>query len=219
MLRNWDMKNVSDGKLYNKDDIVKVGCGGCNGCADCCHAMDNSIVLDPYDIYRMTSDFGCTMNDLLDKGVELNVVDGLILPNLKMTGNNNGCYYLDEEGRCSIHKSRPGICRMFPIGRIYDKGSFNYFIQIHECKYPNKSEVRISDWLDTNNLKKYEKYIVAWHEFLGRWRGIVAKCEDEQEMKQYMMYLLMQFYNKSYESDIDFYQQFYDRLNEAVKFE
>lgn len=213
------MKSVSDGRLYNRDDIVKAGCDGCNGCSECCHGMGSSIVLDPYDIFRMTKHCSCTMNDLLAGGVELNIVDGLILPNLKMSGDKDSCYYLNADGRCSIHHGRPGICRMFPLGRIYEKGAYNYFLQIHECPYDNKSSVRVSDWIDTDNIKKYEKYILVWHELLIRWRKLTANCDTEPEMKQYVMYLIMLFYNKAYDLSEDFYSQFYSRIEEAHKLE
>ena len=61
--------------------------------------MGNSIILDPYDVYRMTTGMGKSMQELLAASVELNVVDGVILPNLKMQGTKEACAYLDEEGR------------------------------------------------------------------------------------------------------------------------
>lgn len=215
MKRNWNMDEVSDGKLYDKDDIVKAGCNGCRGCSACCHAMGTSVTLDPYDIYRLTEYFSCTIRELLETGVELNVVDGLILPNLKMAGEEEACFYLGKDGRCRVHTHRPGICRLFPLGRIYQESGFRYFLQVHECSYPEKSEVRVSEWLDTPNLKKYEKYITNWHFFMKKWQKIVTGLTDETEKKQYVMYLLMQFFNKPYNVKEDFYPQFYARLQEA----
>ena len=105
--------------------MVKADCGGCNGCSRCCHGMGNSIILDPYDVYRMTTGMGKSMQELLAASVELNVVDGVILPNLKMQGAEEACAYLDGGGRCSIHPYRPGICRLFPLGRYYENGGFS----------------------------------------------------------------------------------------------
>ena len=55
MERNVDMSEVSDGKLYGINDMVKAGCNDCKGCSACCQGMGNSIVLDPYDVYRLTT--------------------------------------------------------------------------------------------------------------------------------------------------------------------
>ena len=124
MKRNVSLAEISDGRLYKASDMVKADCGGCNGCSRCCHGMGNSIILDPYDVYRMTTGMGKSMQELLAASVELNVVDGVILPNLKMQGTEEACAYLDEEGRCSIHPYRPGICRLFPLGKILKTEDF-----------------------------------------------------------------------------------------------
>ena len=163
MKRNVDLKDISDGRLYNSNDMVKADCGDCIGCFACCCGMGNSIVLDPMDVHRLTSGLNCTFETLLAKHMELNVVDGIILPNLKMQEESGQCAFLNEEGRCSIHPIRPGICRLFPLGRYYDNGSFQYFLQVHECKKENRTKVKVKKWLDTPDLKKYEDYITKWH--------------------------------------------------------
>ena len=105
MERNVTMAEISDGKLYSRDDMVKAGCDDCRGCSACCHGMGNSIVLDPYDVYRLTTLRGDTLEHLLEeKKVEWNVVDGQILPNLALrSGADEACGFLDEAGRCRIH--------------------------------------------------------------------------------------------------------------------
>lgn len=215
MKREWDMDKVSDGKRYTKDDYVPIGCYECKGCSSCCKGMGNSALLDPYDVYRLTAHFSCTIKELLETSLELNVVDGLILPNLKMKDGEEACFYLNEEGRCDIHSARPGVCRLFPLGRIYEDDTFTYFIQVHECQYPDKYDVKIAEWLGTDNLKKYEKYISNWHYFIKDWQKLLTGCQSETERKQMVMYLLMQFFNKPYDTKQDFYPQFYKRLDEA----
>ena len=96
--------------------MVKADCGDCKGCSACCQGMGSSILLDPYDIYRLSTGTGLTFEDLLKGRIELNMSDGLILPNLKMAGEKEACSFLNEEGRCSVHPFRPGFCRLFPLG-------------------------------------------------------------------------------------------------------
>lgn len=173
MERNVTMAEISDGKLYSRDDMVKAGCDDCRGCSACCHGMDNSIVLDPYDVYRLTTLRGDTLEHLLEeKKVEWNVVDGQILPNLALrSGADEACGFLDEAGRCRIHAYRPGICRLFPLGRFYENGSFQYFLQIHECKKENRTKVKVKKWIDTPDLKRYEAYISRWHRYKNGGNG------------------------------------------------
>ena len=78
--------------------LVKVGCDDCRGCSACCHGMGDSIVLDPMDVYRLEKKLGKTMEEILLAGnVALRVVDGVILPHLKMTEQSDRCSFLNEE--------------------------------------------------------------------------------------------------------------------------
>ena len=84
MERNIDFNEISDGKKYGLDDMVRADCAGCAGCSACCRGMGKSVVLDPFDVHRLVMGTGMTFNMLLNEHLELNVVDGVILPNLKM---------------------------------------------------------------------------------------------------------------------------------------
>ena len=94
MKRNIDIKEISDGKLYGPNDMVKADCRGCEGCSACCHGMGTSIVLTPLDIYRLEKELNASFGELMTKGVELNLADGVILPNLAMRGEKEACAFL-----------------------------------------------------------------------------------------------------------------------------
>lgn len=216
MKRNVQMEEISDGKLYTANDLVKADCGDCEGCSACCRGMGSSIILDPLDIYRLTTGLGVRFEQLLSDKIELNVVDGIILPNLKMGGDEECCAFLNEEGRCSIHGIRPGICRLFPLGRFYEDGGFKYFLQIHECKKENRTKVKVKKWIDTPDLKKYESFISEWHYFLLDIQEKLLKIEDEK-VKSVNMFLLQSFYLEPYKAEEDFYSQFAQRLEKVKK--
>lgn len=216
MKRNIDLNAISDGRLYTANDMVKADCNGCNGCSSCCKKMGNSIILDPFDVYRMTEHLGVSFSELLKSVLELNVVDGVILPNMKMVGISESCAFLNKEGRCSIHSIRPGVCRLFPLGRFYENRSFRYFLQVHECPKENKTKVKVKKWIDTLNLKEYEQYIIDWHYFLESVEEILQNAEETKQ-KRINMYILKCFYMQSYPSDVDFYETFYKRLQETKR--
>lgn len=212
MLREIDLAEISDGKLYESSDMAKTDCNGCIGCCDCCKGMGNSIILDPFDIWRLTTHLSKSFEELLSDVLELNVVDGIILPNLRMTEKTEQCVFLNPEGRCSIHTARPGFCRLFPLGRYYENRSFKYFLQVHECPKQNKSKIKIKKWLDTENLKQYEKYITDWHYYLKERQEKAMAAEDAETVKKLSMDILKRFYLTPYENGIDFYTQFYARM-------
>lgn len=212
-----DLSEISDGKIYTSNDMARVACQDCAGCHACCEGMGESIVLDPMDMWRFRVATGKGFEELMQKEIELNVVDGLILPNLAMTGESGQCAFLSQEGRCSIHAYRPGLCRAFPLGRIYEEQSIRYFLQPEGCKKTERTKVKVSKWLDTPQLKKYEDFLLAWHGLRRRMEERIGKETSEQTAKTINMFLLNLFYVTPYDAEQDFYTQFAARMEQVTK--
>ena len=217
MKRNVTLEEISDGNLYEANDMVKADCQDCKGCSDCCQGMGDTVILDPLDVHRLCAGLKKSPEELLGSVLELGVTDGNILPHLAMKGTEERCVFLNTEGRCSIHDIRPGFCRLFPLGRYYTEDGFKYILQIHECKKKNRSKIKVKKWLDTPNLKQYEKFVLDWHNFLLDVQEVFYETEDETLVKNLNMYVLSRFYYTPYKEDEDFYPQFYVRLEEAKK--
>ena len=200
-------------QLLSANDMAKLGCGECGGCSACCRGMGQSILLDPYDLFLLQKATGLHFGGLMQEKLELCVEEGLILPALKMQSGTDACGFLNGEGRCSIHPYRPGLCRLFPLGRIYENGSFSYFLQTNQCRFQNPSKVKIKNWLDTPETAKYEAYICKWHYFIKELTEYVARQEDGQRARTVNMLILQNFYVTSFERDADFFEQFEKRLN------
>lgn len=216
---NRELLEISDGKLYGSNDMVKISCHDCAGCSSCCRDMGESIWLDPYDVYQLTKNLGKTMDELIAKEVELHVEDGLILPNLRMIEEQNPhCVFLNEEGRCSIHSFRPGYCRLYPLGRNYEEDKLNYFVLKDACPAPNKSKIKINKWLGVPNLKSYEKFLVEWHAFTKMLRGLYTEySQEDAAIKAVNMTYLQMFYMTPYKTE-DFYQEFEERMKAMKEF-
>lgn len=217
MKRNVDIKDISDGRLYASGDMVKADCHDCKGCSDCCRGMGNSIILDPMDIWRLQREIKNDFSALMEENyIELGVVDGMILPNLKMDAQRDACPFLDGTGRCSIHSCRPGLCRLFPLGRYYEENGFRYFIQIHECSRKDRGKVKIKKWLGIPNLKDYESYIMEWHNFLNECESALDSLNDDN-VRILTLYVLRRFYETSFRAldDKGFYEEFRIRLSEV----
>ena len=229
MKRQVSLEEISDGRLYSRNDMVRAGCQDCRGCSSCCSGMGNSVILDPMDMYRLTTGLGLSFDALMTDKIELNVVDGIILPNLKMSSGTETCAFLNEQGRCSIHPLRPGICRLFPLGRYYGSSeegqekekkpegerSFHYFLQVHECPMPNKTKVKVEKWVDTPNLRRYEQFICDWHYFLEDVEQLIQRTDSDETVKNINLFLLKLFYIMPYSGETDFYAQFAQRFAQA----
>lgn len=215
MKREVELSEISDGRRYGRNDMVKADCGDCKGCSACCRGMGTSVVLDPLDVWRLKKHLSCTFEELLQDKLQLNMVDGVILPNLNMSKENEQCGFLDENGRCKIHAFRPGICRMFPLGRVYEEQGFWYFLQTHECKKENRAKVKVHKWIDTPDVKRYEKFVLDWHNFLKRLEQRIKEEGTKEFAQKVSMYVLKQFYILPFNEEEDFYEQLGKRLEAA----
>lgn len=222
MKRNIRLEDISDGKFYTANDLVRVDCHDCEGCSACCRGMA-SIVLDPYDIWQLCMGLGKTFEELMKGHIELQVVDGVILPRLKMVGNAESCSFLDENGRCMIHSFRPGICRLFPLGRYYEEDGFRYFLQVNECRKKEQSKIKVKKWLGIPNLKSYEEYIWEWHRFLQICEEAMSTLDDENQ-RIFQLYILRTFYQTPYQvfeetcdEKGDVYLRFYQEFSTRMK--
>lgn len=218
MERNISLEEISDGKQYGGNDLVKADCGDCHGCSACCRGMGSSVLLDPYDVYRLCMGLKVEFGQLMAGPIELHVVDGMIIPNLKMAGEEEQCTFLDPQGRCGIHPFRPGFCRLFPLGRVYEGRSYRYFLQIHECPRENRTKIKVRKWIDTPDFALYEGFVADWHYFLkDLWKGMKEK-DDRETDRTMNLYVLNQFYVTQYNPEESFYPQFGRRLLAAAAF-
>lgn len=213
MIRQVDIDEISDGRRYTHDDMVRISCNDCSGCDSCCKKVEDTIILDPYDMWNLTTGLNVSFEDLLNDKIMLKVENGLILPHILMREGGLGCGFLNEEGMCSIHQIRPGFCRLFPLGRIYEDGGFMYFNQVNECNHPNKSKVKIKDWLGVPNIDEYENFILYWHDFMKNMTE--ALQEDSASAETVNTVILQLFYVIPYEAE-DFYGQFYKRMDKFM---
>ncbi len=224
--------NMTPDRLYTARDMAKIGCDDCKGCSYCCQEMGESVVLTPLDICELTLHLGKSFDELMEDKIELYMTDGMVMPNLKMTGETKAygskevCGFLNEEGRCSIHSFRPGLCRLFPLGRNYEikqvetedgikeiKG-FQYFIVKDSCPNLNGTKVKIEKWLGIPNLKKNEEFITEWHYFCKDFQEEMQKllrAGEDDKVKKINLSMLELFYRKPYEKGRSFYEQFEER--------
>lgn len=198
--------------LYTSNDMVKLGCNDCKGCSACCRGMGQSIILDPYDIYQLQMATRENFAGLMREKIELHVENGIILPSLKMQHDTNACGFLTKEGRCSIHSYRPGLCRLFPLGRNYDEKGLQYFLLDDACHIKNRTKMKIKKWLDIPLPVQYEMFLTAWHDIRKQIINCILDKQSDTYTQMINVKLLELFYQKPYDTASDFYHQFEERI-------
>ena len=204
-------------RLYTAQEMAKIAGAGCEGCGACCRDMGESVRLDPLDVHELTLHLSRSFADLVDSAIGLHAEDGVILPHLLMTSAEPvpQCVFLQDDGRCGIHDFRPGLCRLFPLGRNYDGASFQYFVVEGACSLPGRTKVRIDKWLGVSEIKPYEKFISDWHYFVKALKEKVSHVSDPEEVRALNLQLLETFYVTPYDPMRNFYNQFGMRLLRA----
>ncbi len=85
----------------------------CNACGRCCH--DKVITLSPYDLLRIARAVGITTSEAIER---FTIRRGSILK----FNDHGACAALDGL-RCGVHRGRPLVCRLYPLGIERDEVS------------------------------------------------------------------------------------------------
>ena len=64
MRREGSLEEFSDGRLFQRTDMVRANCMDCIGCSDCCKGMGNTVQLDPLDVHRLRCETGKELQQL-----------------------------------------------------------------------------------------------------------------------------------------------------------
>lgn len=210
-----NLEEISDEKLYTKNDMVKLGCDGCNGGASCCRFAEDTITLDPFDFYQLAVGESLSFEQLYGAGlIALSPVQGLLLPHLNFSNTTEACPFLKEDGLCKIHAHRPGLCRLFPLARYFEKDRLYYILQIHECPNPVTPKVKVKNWIGLPNLEQYETFLITWHNLVLRVQEKIAAATNNQTIGVVTTALLKLFYLTPYTDVTDFFSQFQNRLED-----
>jgi len=213
--RNVDLMEISDGKIYGLNDMVKACAGNCAGCSACCHGRGDTVTLDPLDVHHLKKGLCLSFEQLLQRGISLSVVEGVIRPSIMMTDEEDSkCVFLNEQGRCRIHSFRPGLCRLFPLGRVYQENGLGYILLTGECVRENRTKVKVRKWIDMPDMPAYEDFLCKWHAYLKDLQQVFFESNDDAFLKNMNMYVLQKFYVEDFAAEV-FYEKLKEKLDEA----
>jgi hypothetical protein len=204
----YTLEDISDGNLYDIDDVVLAGTAGCEACSTCCHDVEALVVLTPYDVSALSMGLNKSFKELLASHLVLREDNKVLLPHLKMVGEDRRCTFLSEEGRCTVHSFRPNICRLFPLGRVYADADFKYFLQVEACVKNELYEVVVDEWLGIENYAENKAFLLDWYKILKALSFRFKFVYDLEEKKHMDQYLLSLFYALTLDKQHDFYEAF-----------
>ena len=210
------MASLESNKL-GLDDTFKFSCRMCGKC--CIHRED--IILTPRDIFNMSKELGIKPEGLVDKYCEIYVGPDSRVPIVRTQprGSVRRCPLLKDR-KCMVHKAKPVVCAMYPIGRgMKLKGKdidsiktddITFFLNNGVSCGGGSEEHTVREWLGKFGIPIQDNYFIQWQKILfslfSAFREIEKKA-DAQVMELLWNVTIFSLYI-DYDTGQDFQQQF-----------
>ena len=172
------------------DDTFKFRCDQCGKC--CTHRED--IILSPMDIFKMAKELKMTPVEFYHEYCVFNIGEHTRMPIVRLAseGKDTHCVLLKNH-RCSVHKVKPAVCAMFPLGRYmsFEKDDYNaesidtskvkYLLQPPECGDESETHT-VREWLSGFDIKLEDEAFVQWQKAISRFSSKFKELEKKQDM-------------------------------------
>ena len=212
--------------IVEKLDSMKIGLDEpfkfhCNMCGKCCiHRED--ILLSPKDIYNMSKELGIKPEGLFERYCEVYVGPDSRVPivRLKPRGSVKRCPLLKNR-KCMVHKSKPTVCAMYPLGRCIvaanpkeglkdiSQGKFQYIFSDPGCGDASETHT-VREYLESFGIPVPDEFFMVWQQTVLEMGNIFRKLEktvSNETMELVRRAAFIGLYSH-YETEKDFMPQF-----------
>lgn len=122
----------------------------CNCCGDCCRNIENAVMLDGYDLYRLAKHFQTTVMQAINRYATPMSLDetGYPIFVLNTIGSNASCIFL-KGNRCSVQRAKPRTCRLYPFtaGPGDDDAQLRYYLCLEKTRHFDGGQIQVGNWL------------------------------------------------------------------------
>ena len=179
--------------LIGVDDPFKFHCTMCGKC--CYHRED--ILLNPKDIYNISRELGLTPQEMIEQYCETYIGGDSRMPivRLKPRGTVQRCPLLKNH-KCSVHKAKPAVCAMFPIGRCLKMDEKEvkdittedilYIFQHPGCGDESETHT-VREWLESFGMSTKDEFFIEWQKIVTELCLIFRKVEKMLSPNTMMM--------------------------------
>ncbi len=152
----------ADARVLGASDLIQLSCG-ISGCDSNCCTKSAPIVLNPYELSLICRESRMSYEDLLDI---LDTERAKGFP-LVMLPRDPACHFWTGRG-CRIYNARPLACRLYPLGRVFDRGRSHIVLpELNVCSGLSSSPGKtVSDYLDDQDTALLITMADRWIEFV-----------------------------------------------------
>ena len=163
------MENTADGQIMSRDSLFSYKC---NICSRCCYGK--GIQVNPYETMRLAECLGISTSDFRGKY--------LVNQFLRHKDNSDACIFLDEAG-CRVHRNRPLVCRLYPLGRARLENGEEIFFKVNphpksEGEYGHSSTV--GQYLMSQSVEPYIRAEKAYLLLIQQMAGAALDAKEAE---------------------------------------
>ena len=204
------MNGMHDFRLIGQREKIAFRCSQCGGC---CRNVRDSVMLKPYDAYRLIRHIrqksaGYTAEDILEQRCVLKPLSrGFEVYVLKTTDDSGVCTFL-EDNRCSVYEGRPQTCRLYPFcaGPGATSTQLAWGLCTERGEHFGQGSVTVREWKRKSLDRDEEAVILAEFDAVAALGRLMKLIPDENLVRATMLTLLYSYH--FYELERPFLQQY-----------
>lgn len=216
-------------------ETMKIGLDGtftfhCTMCGKCCINRED-ILLSPKDIFNMAKALGLSTMKLLEKYCEAYIGPDSRIPIVRLLpkGAAKRCPLLKNQ-KCLVHKAKPTVCAMFPIGRCLiaqnqkegltsvSEDMVQYIFIDPECGDQSETHT-VRSYLESFGIQTPDRYFIRWQQTVLDMCRILPKIEKirkPEEIEMVWTAVLTGLY-LHYDTSADFMPQFESNIEKFFR--
>ncbi len=221
------LKNIMDNFEKMKIGVDEPFKFNCTMCGKCCYHRED-ILLNPQDVYNISKELGLTPQEMIEQYCETYIGGDSRLPivRLKPRGTVQRCPLLKNH-KCSVHKAKPVVCAMYPVGRCLKMGEtevkditaedIQYIFQNPGCG-DDKETHTVREWLESFGIPVADEFFISWQKAVTELCMIFRRAEkmlspDTMLMVWQSAYVGLYLH---YDMAVDFMPQFQENAKKVL---
>ena len=220
-------------EIVDNFDQMKIGLDEpfkfhCTMCGKCCIDRED-ILLTPRDIYNMSKELGLNPRDFFITYCENYIGSDSRMPivRLKPRDSIKRCPLLKDR-KCSVHKAKPAVCAMFPIGRCirFENKKEKNPVAMYGTEYiftnpgcgDNSETHTVREWLNEFGIPIDDQFFFKWNHTIMKLGSIFRKAEGKvkDELMENVWTLTFVKLYLDYDMEKDFLPQFEKSFEELL---
>lgn len=188
----------------------------CSACGACCRNVRDSIILEPFDAFRLVRHLkkeapGQSAESLLSQVAELKPLSrGYYVYVLKTVNDTGVCTFL-KDGRCAVYPVRPRPCRLYPFTLDPTSGtSLRWYLCTEQPHHFKAGHVTAREWQRRNLPEDDRAFLLEEIEILPR-IGRLLQAVPEAHIREAETYALL-FSYLSYDFEAPFLPQYRENM-------